>query len=54
MKVLATLLISLGLLTACGPMTDAQKDAKKFQEFCAKADNKVKVPECAGVSGGPN
>lgn len=54
MKLLVTVLISLGLLTACGPMTDSQKDAKKFQELCAKGDNKVKLPECAGVSGGPN
>lgn len=54
MKTIVALIATLGLLTACGPMTDAQKDAKKFQEFCAKGDNKIKVPECAGVSGGPN
>lgn len=48
----AALGLTLGL-AACGE-TQEQKEAKAFREFCAKGNNKVEVPECAQLSGGPN
>ncbi len=41
----AVLGLSLGLV-GC-EMTDAQKEAKAFKEFCMKGNNMAEVPECS-------
>lgn len=52
MKILATVLVSLGLLAACAPQTDQQKEAVKLRELCEKGNNKATLPECAQFVGG--
>lgn len=51
MKLLAVVLVSLGLLAGCQP-SEQSKEGAAFRDFCMKGNNRANVPECSVFVGG--